>query len=72
VSSEKAALEWATYKEYLDKGHLMFTIGDEKTRPLLEDIDNEGDARRVKCAPVDAEYFRSILEQEKMFNESKR
>jgi hypothetical protein len=72
LSSEKASLEWAMYKEYLDKGHLMFTINDAKTRPLLEEIYNTRDARRVRCAPIDVEYFRSVVKQEKMFYESKR
>ena len=36
----------------------MFTIGDVKTRPLLEEIVYTGDARRVKCSPIDVEYFR--------------
>jgi hypothetical protein len=72
LSSEKASLEWAMYKEYLDKGHLMFTINDAKTRPLLEEVYNTRDARRVRCAPIDVEYFRSVVKQEKMFYESKR
>ena len=71
-SNEKAYLEWATYKEYLDNGHLMFTIDDTKTRPLLDEIDAAKDPRREKCAPVDVEYYRSILTQEKMFNAEKR
>lgn len=71
-SDEKAYLEWATYKEYLDKGHLMFTIDDSMTRPLLKEIDSAADPKRVKCHPVDAEYFRSILKQEEMFNKTKR
>ena len=69
-SSEAAYLEWATYKEYLDKGHLMFTIGDRETRPLLEEF--AAAPGRVKCHPIDAEYLGSILMQDEMFNKSKR
>ncbi|KAF4627515.1 hypothetical protein G7Y89_g10638 [Cudoniella acicularis] len=69
-SSEKAYLEWTTYKEYLDKGHVMFSIDDRSTRLLLAEIDSS--SGRVKCPPVDAEYLGSILEQEEMFNKSKR
>lgn len=67
ASSEQANLEFAMYKEYLDKGHIMFTVDDSKTRPLLDKLDAEGDARRVKCPAVDAEYFRSMMLQAKLF-----
>ena len=72
LSNENAYLEWATYKEYLDRGHLMFSLQDEQTRPLLEKIDKEGGERRVKCPPVNKEYLGSIVRQEEMFNQSKR
>jgi thioester reductase-like protein len=71
-SNEKAYLEWATYNEYLDKGHIMFTIDDSMTRPLLKEIDSSADSRRVRCPPVDAEYLGSILKQEEMFHKNKR
>ncbi|EGX89765.1 polyketide synthase, putative [Cordyceps militaris CM01] len=62
VSSENINLELSMYKEYLDKGHIMFTIDDGKTRPLLDKI--AADAGRVCCDAVDLGYLQSLLRQE--------
>ncbi|KAH8704686.1 hypothetical protein GQ44DRAFT_831359 [Phaeosphaeriaceae sp. PMI808] len=70
-SNEKEYLAWTTYKEYLDNGHLMFTIHDNKTRLLLSETDSAGDSRRVKCPPVDAEYFSSISKQKNLYSKDR-
>lgn len=62
VSNENINLELSMYKEYLDKGHIMFTVDDSKTKPLLDKI--SGQAGRVKCDAVDVDYLRSLLRQE--------
>nr|AFK23390.1 PKS-NRPS hybrid protein [Cordyceps militaris] len=62
VSNENINLELSMYKEYLDKGHVMFTIEDGKTRPLLEKIASQ--AGRVQCDAVDLLYLQSLLRQE--------
>lgn len=62
VSNENINLELSMYKEYLDKGHIMFTINDSKTRPLLDKIDAQ--PGRVKCDAVDLVYLQSLLRQE--------
>ncbi|OAA78753.1 Beta-ketoacyl synthase [Akanthomyces lecanii RCEF 1005] len=62
VSNENINLELSMYKEYLDKGHIMFTIDDSKTRPLLDQIDSQ--AGRVRCEAVDLVYLQNLLRQE--------
>lgn len=62
VSNENINLELSMYKEYLDKGHIMFTIDDSKTRPLLDKIDSQ--AGRVRCDAVDLVYLQNLLRQE--------
>ncbi|TQV91937.1 polyketide synthase [Cordyceps javanica] len=62
VSNEKINLELSMYKEYLDKGHIMFTIDDAKTRPLLDKIASQ--AGRLQCDAVDLAYLQNLLRQE--------
>ncbi|OAR00925.1 hypothetical protein LLEC1_00625 [Akanthomyces lecanii] len=63
VSNENINLELSMYKEYLDKGHIMFTVDDSKTRPLLDKIDSQ--AGRVRCDAVDLVYLQNLLRQER-------
>ncbi|KAJ6784017.1 hypothetical protein PWT90_00304 [Aphanocladium album] len=62
LSNENINLELSMYKEYLDKGHVMFTIDDSKTRPLLEKIASQ--AGRLQCDAVDLAYMQNLLRQE--------
>lgn len=65
VSNENINLEMSMYKEYLDRGHIMFTIDDSKTRPLLDKIDSQ--AGRVRCDAVDLVYLQNLLRLSKIF-----
>ncbi|OAA57329.1 Beta-ketoacyl synthase [Cordyceps fumosorosea ARSEF 2679] len=62
VSDESVNLELAMYKEYLDKGHVMFAIEDGRTRKLLDGISEQ--PGRVRCDAVDLGYLKSLLRQE--------
>ncbi|KAJ3497795.1 hypothetical protein NLG97_g1628 [Lecanicillium saksenae] len=63
LSSENINLELSMYKEYLDKGHNMFTINDNKTRPLLAKIASQ--PGRLQCDAVDLAYLRNLFRQER-------
>ena len=66
MSNENINLELSMYKEYLDKGHIMFTVDDSKTRPLLDRIGSQ--AGRVRCDAVDLVYPQNLLRQEQERN----
>ena len=61
-NEDQAQIQWTVFKEFVDIGHMMFSLDSSATQNALKTLGDDGE---IVCPPVDDVYLRGMISTQK-------